>query len=45
MVFAKEGYVEPFHTSIHDNYLVDQKHDGSVDCLPQSNLVQSDSCQ
>ena len=36
--FAKEGFVEPFKTSIRGNYLVDQKHDGSVDCLPQSNL-------
>lgn len=35
--FAKEGYVEPFNTSIRGNYLVEQKHDDSVDCLPQSN--------
>jgi hypothetical protein len=39
--FAKEGYVEPFHKSVRGNYLVEQKHDGSVDCLPQTNSEQS----
>jgi len=29
--FAKEGYVEPFQTSIRGNILVEQKHNGSVD--------------
>lgn len=33
--FAKEGYVEPFGKSVRGNYLVEQKHDGSIDCLPQ----------
>ena len=33
--FAKEGYVEPFRKSIRDNYLVEQKHDGSLDSFPQ----------
>lgn len=35
--FAKEGYLEPFHKSIRGNYLVEQKHDFSVDCVPESN--------
>jgi hypothetical protein len=35
--FAKEGYVEPFNTSIRGNYLVEQRHDNSIDYLPQSN--------
>ena len=39
--FAKEGFVETFKTSIRGNYLVEQKHDSSVDCLPQSNSEQS----
>ena len=39
--FAKEGYVEPFHKSVRGNYLVEQKHDGSVDCVPQSNEEQT----
>ena len=39
--FAKEGYVEPFHKSVRGNYLVEQKHDASVDCVPQSNEVSS----
>lgn len=29
--FAKEGYVEPFQKSVRGNYLVEQKHDGSMD--------------
>lgn len=36
--FAKEGYVEPFNKSIRGNYLVEQKHDDSIDNIPQSNL-------
>jgi len=39
--FAKEGHVEPFHKSVRGNYLVEQKHDGSVDCVPQCNGEQS----
>ena len=39
--FAKEGYVEPFHKSVRGNYLVEQKHDGGVDCVPQCNGEQS----
>lgn len=35
--FAKEGYVEAFHRSVRGNYLVEQKHDKSPDCLPQCN--------
>jgi hypothetical protein len=36
--FAKEGYLEPFKTSIRGNYLVEQKHqDDSDNCLPKSN--------
>ena len=35
--FAKEGHVEPFHKSECGNYLVEQKHNGGIDCLPQSN--------
>jgi hypothetical protein len=31
MYFAKEGYVEPFHKSSRDNYLVDQHHQELVD--------------
>ncbi len=31
LYFAKEGYIEPFHKSIRDNYLVEQKHDYSQD--------------
>jgi hypothetical protein len=26
LYFAKEGFVEPFHKSIHGSYLVDQHH-------------------
>lgn len=37
--FAKEGYVEPFHKSVRGNYLVEQKHDGSVDCSSNSNSI------
>lgn len=31
--FAKEGYVEPFHKSVRDSYLVSrlQKHDSNLD--------------
>lgn len=39
--FAKEGHVEQFNKSVRGNYLVEQKHDGSVDCVPQCNGVQS----
>ena len=39
--FAKEGYVEPFHKSVRGNYFVEQKHDASVDCVPQCNGEQS----
>lgn len=37
--FAKEGYVEPFHKSIRDNYLVSelQKHDFTFDNAPTIN--------
>jgi hypothetical protein len=31
LYFAKEGYVEPFHKSIHGSYLVDQHHQELVD--------------
>jgi hypothetical protein len=36
--FAKDGYVEPFKTSVRDNYLVSelQRHEESVD-VAQSN--------
>jgi hypothetical protein len=37
MYFAKEGYVEPFHKSVRDNYLVEQKH-VEVNNIPQTNL-------
>lgn len=29
--FAKEGYVEPFHKSVRENYLVDQTHQNDLD--------------
>jgi hypothetical protein len=34
LFFAKEGYLEPFHKSIRDNYLVSelQKHNGETTC-------------
>lgn len=39
--FAKEGFVEPFHTSVRGNLLVSelQKHDYNLDAdaVPQSN--------
>jgi hypothetical protein len=39
--FAKEGYVEPFHKSVRDNYLVSelQRHDHNLDedAMPVSN--------
>ncbi len=32
--FAKQGFVEPFNTSIRGNYLTEQKH---VDCVDVPN--------
>lgn len=45
--FAKEGYVEPFSKSVRGNYLVEQKHNDTMDLdvcnYKDSNIIVTNS--